>query len=453
MISIVWFGRFSGFGGLADAAYGYVEACRATGIDTIAVDTLTNDVVGPHSRKVSVVASDGRLTISAIRPQHKIVVVCHDSPQFLKKVEFRGAVRLIGFVVNETATFSPRWAYDLMDCHEIWTASDFNVDNLSAAVPPFMIRKVPHVLPTHLSSFASAGPIDADEIKFGIVASRPERRRIGQCVRSFQRARREGGIPSNARLIVKTSEGGREEVEEVLRTASLDGDVLEISNNVDLISARFTRQDVWEWLSTIDVLVSSEWGKGWDLPSFYALGMGKICVATGFGGNLEYMTTENAVLMSPDYYDFPDPMEAVNVALYVGHKAAYVRDATMTAALGVAYGRCKDGSAPADLRSFSPEVVGSHICDLVDQYEPHDYYEAGAPRVVAERFRKGGASIAPEPSNLPAPVSLVAPSTTVLPQPSPAEERPLAHFFAKALERRPVLYRSAQAVYRMSLKR
>ncbi len=440
--TLLWFGRFSGFGGLSDAALAYVEACHAADLPVVMIDTTTTEQVGPAPKHVVVTKSNGNLVVRSQRGGERFVTVFHDSPELLRCFDFEGAVRNIGFIVSETKAFPPQWALRLMDCHEVWTASDFNVQNISQSIPPFMVHKVPHSLPSAL--LASAPDADRQQsLTFGTLASRRDRRRVGQLVRVFQKARASGEIPSNAELVIKTSPTNMEDIAGVCRDADLAGlGEVRMLENVRFLQSRLTRQDVWEWLATIDVLVSTEWGKGWDLPAFYAMAMGKACVSTGFGGNTEFMTKENSVLMD-HYLDYPDPEEAVNTKLYSGHKAGFVTDENLANGLREAVER-REALARPELRKaliekFSPESIGVRLRERLSNYAIYDYYGNGAPVITIRPFRNVRTAAAPAP--------VPAQAATVSPSPHPATERPLVHFIAKSLARHPRLFKGAQIVY------
>ena len=69
-------------------------------------------------------------------------------------------------------------------------------------------------------------------------------------------------------------------------------------SNIKLITDRYTREDIFSLINTCDVLLSLHRSEGFGLVLAEAMALGKPVVATGFSGNLDFMTPENSCLVS-----------------------------------------------------------------------------------------------------------------------------------------------------------
>jgi len=74
---------------------------------------------------------------------------------------------------------------------------------------------------------------------------------------------------------------------------------------IEIVQGECARIDHWKLFQTSDAYVSPHHSEGWGLPLFEAMGMGLPTIGTRFGGNLDFMTEENSLLLGytldPEY--------------------------------------------------------------------------------------------------------------------------------------------------------
>lgn len=66
---------------------------------------------------------------------------------------------------------------------------------------------------------------------------------------------------------------------------------------IEIVQGECLRKDHWALFQSSDAYVSPHHAEGWGLPLFEAMGMGLPTIGTRFGGNLDFMHTENSLLL------------------------------------------------------------------------------------------------------------------------------------------------------------
>lgn len=226
-----------------------------------------------------------------------VTLVCANADEFPRAVDalpsaMRNAQYRIGFWFWETERLPAPYASsaDLLD--EIWVASEHVAD----AIRPVVSRPV-HICPLPVRPLR---PAPIDRVHFNLpdgflflfmfdFLSTTERKNPVGLVRAFGQAFRPGEGPT---LLLKSINGhlARHAREELLAAI---GD----RPDVRLIDEYLTSGERDALLQLCDAYVSLHRAEGYGLTMAEAMSLGKPTIATGYSGNLAFMTPENSFLV------------------------------------------------------------------------------------------------------------------------------------------------------------
>jgi SAM-dependent methyltransferase/glycosyltransferase involved in cell wall biosynthesis len=198
----------------------------------------------------------------------------------------------IAYWVWELSAFPDDWDASFRYFDEIWVPSNFVLDAISRASPVPVVR-VPHSIPERLF----VRPLD--RAHFGIPEgqfiflylfdfhSQIERKHPAGLIEAFRKAfgRRDG-----AALVLKSSRGSAGELAELRKAAA--------GANVHLINEVLSREDINTLLSLSDCYVSLHRSEGFGLTLAEAMSLEKPVIATGYSGNMDFMTPSNSFLVN-----------------------------------------------------------------------------------------------------------------------------------------------------------
>lgn len=200
----------------------------------------------------------------------------------------------IGYWHWELPEFPPKYyrAFEFVD--EVWVPSKHMLDALTR-VSPVPVVKIPHSI-----EVPDVGPVKRAD--FGIpedafafhcmydLCSYQERKNPMGAVRAYLQAFPD---PSpNHCLVIKANNSGFDKCayESLLEVTRDRGDILILEQAMD-------RHDVFRLESTIDCFVSLHRAEGFGLCAAECMYLGKPVIATGWSGNMEFMTTQNSYLV------------------------------------------------------------------------------------------------------------------------------------------------------------
>lgn len=198
----------------------------------------------------------------------------------------------IGFWYWELATFPNRWsaAWRLVD--EVWVASSFVQQALSAAAPVPVVKMPPAIVP--------AMPSICDPVRFGINPAKYTFLYAFDLDSGVQRKNPLGMIEAYRRAFA-----GCSDVQLVLKIGHVErhrralAQIVESARNLPIcvLDQPLTRDEMQSLFHRCDCYVSLHRSEGFGLTLAEAMSAGKPVIATGYSGNLEFMTRENSYLV------------------------------------------------------------------------------------------------------------------------------------------------------------
>jgi glycosyltransferase involved in cell wall biosynthesis len=206
--------------------------------------------------------------------------------------DLRRGRRNVGYWTWELPEFPARWhgSFDLVD--EVWVPSTF-VQAAIGADAPVPVRVLPHVVRARAGRFLdrAALGLPADTCQFLVMydtQSVQQRKNPQGAVEAYRRA-----FPTaeaGASLVLKVNSAGDREVDELRRSTAGRSDI-------HLITDVLARHEVDSLVAASDAFVSLHRSEGFGLVIAEAMALGVPVIATGWSGNMDYMTAENAVVV------------------------------------------------------------------------------------------------------------------------------------------------------------
>lgn len=214
--------------------------------------------------------------------------------------------RMIGYWSWELPRIPDSWRVGFPFVHEIWVPSRFTATAVSAQVD-VPVHIVPHPMlpmPAQASDWRQKLGIGPDELTvatiFHMGSSFARKNPLG-AVEAFQRA---FGRDRKAHLVLKMNDGS---VAPELRATLLEA--IGGSPNIHVIEQKLTDQEMTDLLHSVDVLLSMHRTEGFGLPLARAMQLGKLVIATGWSGNLDFMNRDNSMLIDYSLVPARDPQQ------------------------------------------------------------------------------------------------------------------------------------------------
>ncbi len=279
--------------GLGSAARGYVRALGAAGVPVSTVSVPLHHLAVPVQLEADYGEHGFDDLVHEGRHGFEIVAVNADElPGFVERLGedyFEGP--RIGIWGWETNSIPPRWrrAFALVD--EIWVYSRFMAENIGAvasvpviALPPPVQAPAEPVAPLRLGV--------PDGFLFLFVfdyLSTTQRKNPVGLIEAFKRAFAPG---EGAQLLIKTINAPLRPLadEEVLWAAHGRADI-------HVIDRSLTGDELDGLMAACDCYVSLHRAEGFGLTMAEAMAIGKPVIATGYSGNVDFMSEENSYLV------------------------------------------------------------------------------------------------------------------------------------------------------------
>lgn len=236
------------------------------------------------------------------------LVVHHNGPYVphalwaLGRAQVRGR-RIIGYWAWELPRLPEDWRGAFPFVHEIWVPSTFTRDAVAAATE-LQVHVVPHPLPSlpHTPNMRAKLGLPADALivlNVFHLGSAFSRKNPIAAVKAFRRAF--GDAPDRL-LAIKLVDNGAA----AWARRELAGAVAGAAN-IRIIDGMLSQPDMTGLMAASDIVISLHRSEGFGLVPAEAMRLGKPVIATGWSGNLEFMTKQNSALVSYAMVPVSDP--------------------------------------------------------------------------------------------------------------------------------------------------
>ena len=289
--------------GVGEGARLCYQALRDSRIPAAVLDFTAPFRAPDHAFDVeaaSVPASPGGALIVHLNPPHfDVALAAMGRPV----VEGR---MIIGYWAWELPVVPDLWLGSLRRLHEVWVPSAFVAEAIRAARPTSTppIRVVPHPVPVPLCAPLPRAHFELPDDAFVVfmafhMGAGFARKNPLAALRAFMRAFAD--TPS-AVLVMSIKEPGDDAASYRRLLDEIGG-----TPNVRILHDKLSRAEMNALLACSDVLLSLHRSEGFGLSLAEGMLLGKPVVATGWSGNLEFMTRSNACLVDSVRVPVQDP--------------------------------------------------------------------------------------------------------------------------------------------------
>jgi glycosyltransferase involved in cell wall biosynthesis len=306
--------------GVGEAARGYVAAFQSAGRDVALLDVSSQTL----SRQ-----GDTSLSGFSLSNPHPVNLVCINADQVPNFIVHAGAEYFtqkysIGLWAWELPSFPPQWRDRFNYFNEIWVGSQFMAQAL-VQQSPVPVLTVPHrveiSLPRAYSKAEFGLPEDFTFLFIFDFLSVFERKNPLALVQAFRQAFRPH---EPVQLVIKCINGDRDPVNDKALQESIAG------AKITLMQDYLSRDDKNGLLSVCDAYVSLHCAEGFGLTLAEAMLLGKPVVATGWSGNMDFMTVNNSYPVEYDLVEIqedcgPYPQGSVWANPRLAHAAQLLR--------------------------------------------------------------------------------------------------------------------------------
>ena len=283
--------------GLGVAARGMAAAFEAAGVpfNVVNMEHGNYSAQTDHSWAHKEVAHSGYdVTVVCVNPDNSFYLRTQFPPELL------GERYVIAHWYWELPEMPDEWMSEFEYTDEVWAASNFIKDAISAKAPVPVVR-VPTVVNLKPGKRLSRVDLGLPERRFLFLAmfdtkSVLERKNPLGVVRAFKKA-----FPNDVErvgLILKFNNPDYEQPE--MRAVREEIRGLE---NVLVIDRLLTRDELTSLIDACDCFVSLHRSEGFGLGPAEAMSLGKAAIITNWSGNTDYMTADNCIAI--DYQLVP----------------------------------------------------------------------------------------------------------------------------------------------------
>jgi glycosyltransferase involved in cell wall biosynthesis len=274
--------------GVGEAARSLARACRAADVDFSIFD------VGFHSSSRQ---NDTSIVAQAVDRHFKIDMLYVNADQtpatarHLRSDRSQRADYTIGFWHWEQPELPIQYLNAFAHVNEVWAPTSFVQDAL-ASVSPVPVYKVPHSLELQVSTGVKRSDFGLPDGQLLVLVmydfhSYQYRKNPQAAIEAFRIAVKQN---PNLGLVLKTinSDHYQEAYTELKESvANLP--------HVYFIDEFFSRQQTWNLQSCCEILLSLHRAEGFGLAPAEMMYLGKSVIATGWSGNMDFMTHENSM--------------------------------------------------------------------------------------------------------------------------------------------------------------
>lgn len=227
---------------------------------------------------------------------------------------------IIGYTVWETSLLHPLWVESCNQVNEVWVPSEWNVQSFRESGVTVPIYKIPHGIDpkvysyTDPSQFSIAGLGEDKPFIFYSIMQWNARKNPDGLLRAYFNAFSSG---ENVRLLLKAYVGrglpaqeDMRQLKEMVRRIKADMQLPDFPR-MNLITESLSSEQMHALHMYGDAYISLPHGEGFGLCFLEAGLAGKPVIATGAGGQMEYLTEENSYLV-PYMWDYVSGMGGFN---------------------------------------------------------------------------------------------------------------------------------------------
>ncbi|WP_159014589.1 glycosyltransferase family 4 protein [Acidisoma sp. S159] len=198
----------------------------------------------------------------------------------------------IGYWYWESLDIPPDWSSAFAQCDEIWTASQFVADALSASwASPVKVLPPGYELPEFTRRSRADFKLPENTFIFCFafhMTSAMERKNPLAVIKAFRQA---FAPDDDVVLVIKTTFGDRHPADLTLLREHAAGYPIRI------IDSTMSQSEILSIIAASDAYVSLHRSEGFGLSMLEAMLLGKPVIATRYSGNLEFMDASNSLLV------------------------------------------------------------------------------------------------------------------------------------------------------------
>ena len=349
--------------GFVKREFGLGEASRAIikAVDTAGIPYVVNNIIIPgHGQLADTVEN---LSTANPYPVNLIHVNAAEASAWFRHRRWRDYLQdryNIGYWFWELSRFPEEWSDGFRYLDEIWVATTFCLEAVSNVSPVPVVRVVPCM-------YMDESRIDPRRSRFGLAEnaytflfafdfhSSFKRKNPLALVEAFKMA---FSNSDDAVLVVKcTNSASYPQYRQALDKAASGA-------SVRIIDAILGKDELNSLVAACDCYVSLHRAEGFGLPIAEAMYLGKPAIATGYSGNMDFMTPDNSFAVRYELVDIsPTEYPPYNKGYVwaepdVAHAAELMRSVYDNRDHAVKVGE----RAARDIRSlFNPSVAGQEI--------------------------------------------------------------------------------------------
>ncbi len=197
----------------------------------------------------------------------------------------------IGYWAWELPEFPDKWAYAFQYVQEIWVPSTF-IQHAIALKAPIPVITMPHAIDISMELDLTRRDLGLPENKFLFLTmfdflSVRARKNPRAALQAFDKA---FGSMDDVCLVIKSQNGDRcpEEYEEL--KSWVQG-----HDNMVLMDQTLSRKEIYCLENLCDCFLSLHRAEGFGLGLAESMYLGKVVIATGWSGNMDFMNAENSI--------------------------------------------------------------------------------------------------------------------------------------------------------------
>ncbi|MDL2271773.1 glycosyltransferase [Desulfovibrio sp. OttesenSCG-928-I05] len=297
------------------------------------------------------------------------VAILHDDasnlPFYVASLPLRPGVPKIAFCVWETDRLPDAYIAGLSLVDRVWTPSEFS---LAAIEPHFPgSRLLPHVVErtrpgrdalTWAMERIGKQAGESTHYFYTVIDSINPRKNLEGLLNAFITAFPEGGAQRAARLVIKQY---RQPLD-----VSAFGHIIAVDETLD-------DERMAALHAVCDTFVSAHHAEGWGMGLSEAMSFGKLVLATGYSGNMQFMTEENSVPLPYTLAPVGQAMCDASPLFTPDMRWADVDIPAMAASMRKALRGIspeKRRTIQESMRAFSPEAVSRRLAELLREFGP-----------------------------------------------------------------------------------